>query len=81
MYENLTPSEEVGLRLKILRLRCHLETHEAAEAIQITRNQLNKYERGLTEQPLNIVDRLAMLYASSLEYIASGEGPERNIKM
>jgi len=77
MYENLTPSEKVGLRLKILRLRSHLETYEAAQAIQITRNQLNKYERGLTEQPLNIVDRLAILYNSSLEYVASGKGIEK----
>ena len=78
MRDNLTPSEKVGLRLKVLRVKSTIETTEAARFVGITRNQLNKYERGLTEQPLNIVDRLSMLYGSSLEYIASGEEPEKN---
>lgn len=72
MKENLTISEQIGLRLKVLRIKKTFTTSDISKIVNISSERLAKLESGECEQPLNLIARLAMLYDVSLEYIASG---------
>ena len=72
MKENLTISEQIGLRLRVLRVERTFSTEDVARVIRVSRKCITNLENGESEQPLNLVARLAMLYVVSLEYIVTG---------
>lgn len=72
MKENLTISEQIGLRLRVLRVERTFSTEDVARVIRVSRKCITNLENGESEQPLNLVARLAMLYGVSLEYIVTG---------
>ena len=73
MRENLSPSEQIGLRLKILRVEHTFSTEEVARMTNLTRHRVANLERGSSEQPLYLIIRLSLLYGVSLNYIITGK--------
>lgn len=78
MRENLTPSQEAGLRLRTLRVERMLTREEVGLATNLSHYQIGRLERGDHEQPLKYVVRLAMLYGVSLDYIAGGKDMDKD---
>lgn len=58
-------SDELGLRLKMARLRAKLEQSEVAERLGTHRVQVSKWERGVNRPGDETLERLAAVYRTS----------------
>lgn len=58
-----------GLRLKELRKKRGLSQQEVAERLGITRSTVSAYERNNKSPSLEILEKLAVLYRASVDYI------------
>jgi len=50
---------KIGLSIKLARKQAHLTQQELAEKIGKTTSSIRKYEKGLTQIPIDVVDRIA----------------------
>ena len=50
---------------------------EAANALDISTDQLTRYEKGVASPPLSVLTRLAHAKGISLDWLATGDGPMR----
>ena len=71
MKEHLTASEKIGRRLKSIRHETSLTTGDAARAIGVSTDCINKLEQGQFDQPLNLIGRLSKLYGEPIDNILS----------
>ena len=58
-----------GLRLKELRKRRGLSQQEVADRLGVTRSTISAYERNNKSPSLEALEKLAIIYNSSVDYI------------
>ncbi len=58
-----------GLRLKTLRKKCGLTQQDVADRLGVTRSTVSAYERNDKSPSLDVLERMAILYHSSIDYI------------
>ena len=58
-----------GLRLKELRKRRGLSQQEVADRLGVTRSTISAYERNNKSPSLEALEKLALLYNASVDYI------------
>jgi transcriptional regulator with XRE-family HTH domain len=58
-----------GLRLKALRKKCRLSQQEVADRLGITRSTVSAYECNNKSPSLDVLERMAVLYHSSVDYM------------
>lgn len=58
-----------GLRLKALRKKCGLTQQDVANRLGITRSTVSAYERNNKSPSLDVLERMAIMYHSSIDYM------------
>lgn len=67
------PNENIASRLQALRDKLGVSQEVVAEACDISRVSLARYELGTREPKLDIAARLASYYGVTVEYLRSGQ--------
>lgn len=62
-----------GLCLKALRRKRGLSQQEAASRLGITRSTVSAYERNIKSPSLEILEKMAILYHASIDYMLGME--------
>lgn len=60
--------------LKLLRKKNHLTQQEVADILHITRSSYSKYENGIHQPNLALLQKFAKLYAVSVDYLLNADG-------
>lgn len=71
--------EEVGKRIKELRLKNSLSQNELAEKVIITPQAVSKWERGISLPDITMIQKLSEIFDVSISYLLSGEEKDNNI--
>lgn len=58
-----------GIRLKALRKKRGLSQQEAATRLGVTRSTISAYERNIKSPSIEVLEQMAILYHSSVDYI------------
>lgn len=61
---------DFGIRIKELRQSQQLTQAQVAAKIGTTKNTIYRYEANLQEPPLSVLRKMALIYGTSLDYIA-----------
>ena len=56
-------------RIKDLREYCNMSQKVVAEQLNLTRSAYSNYENGLRTIPIEVLDAMAELYGTSIDYI------------
>lgn len=60
---------DLGLRLKVERVRCRLKQKEVAQIVNIDASSISAYETGNVTPPAEILIKLASLYKVTTDYL------------